>query len=1020
MKQLTTLLATLLISSSSFYAQCPGLNSNAFPTDITCFGFADGQISSSPSGGVGPFFYQLLDPNNNMISANSTGNFMGLVAGSYNLVIQDQGNACYDTTVVLVNEPDPIQAFETIVPDNGLSSGSISLTVIGGVNSYSFNWTGPNGFTSVNQDITGLEAGVYVVDIVDANGCFLTQTFTVLSAAISTTFYTMDPFCFGEPNGGISVTINGGTGSYNFQITDLSYNALFSSTSSTDYYNLIAGQYYYIATDLGSSYADTNYFELYDPAPVTVVESITHETCGQCNGAITLNVFGGTATYTVSWSNGSTTFNQSGLCSGTYTVDLYDANGCYSTYTYTVTSTGGTPFTGTTTPTASTCSNCDGSIAFTPTSGTAPYNYLWDDPTAQNTSSANNLCAGVYSVAVTDASGCTITFTDTVDTGAWVYGSVINSAPSSCLACDGSVEVTGAGGTGPYTYVNVLTQDTNSTGLFDSLCPNVNYVQVIDANGCSGIVSYTIAQIELPGLNFSDSTVDESTIGANDGSINISYDSGLYSDLDFLWQPDSSTSEDLYNVPNGTYWVQITDSASGGCGTYVSTVGVLASSAYISGQLYQDNNGDCSYNAGDSYLANVLITISDGTNTYTALTNSYGYYYVLVPNGSYTVEPTFPSNYTTSCGISQNVTIAGSNVSGVNFFATASPYEDLCVYNYGWGFTPGFTAYIYVYVQNNGNVTSDGDLSVVIPSGTTYLWSDITPSSVNGDTLFFSMSNLAPSSYSTFYIALDIPTWFQLGDIVEICSSIDLLGGGTDVNLACNNDCYYDIVVGSYDPNDKAVDPMGIDSPGYIETDENEFTYTIRFQNTGTAPAHNVYITDTLDAMLDRGTLQVLAASHDMYIEYYMDDVVRFRFDNIMLADSNSNEPESHGYVQFKINTKNAPQLTETVENTANIYFDFNEPVITNTTLNTYADFSSVSEESNSKLLVYPNPTNGKIHLSVQDQSSYKIIDMNGKLIQNGSAFANQSIEVSSLTSGIYFIEIESSSEILRSKFTKE
>lgn len=1097
MKNLTILLFATLFHFANLNAQCSGLSANAYPTDVICYGNADGTINSSPTGGFGPYFYQLLDPSNNMISANSTGDFTGLTAGSYNLVIQDQGNACYDTTVVIVNEPTPvtftnvvtdnscnglcdgaidtyvtggtggytynwmpggmttsnitglcsgtyqlvvtdangcnsdsviaineptaITVVETISPDNGSSNGSITITVGGGSGSYIYSWVGPNGFTSTSQNIAGLPGGVYTVDVTDANGCYSSNTYTIpTNSAMTTTFWTTDPWCFGSADGGIQVDITGGSGNYNFEITDPNYNVIYNSTSVSYFYGLVAGGYYYIVTDLGTNDADTNYFEIYDPMPVMVTETITDASCGQCNGAISLNVTGGITPYSVSWSNGSTTFNQSGLCPGTYSVDIYDANGCLSSYSYTIIDMGGTTFTGTTTSTDATCSNCDGSISFTVNGGTPPYQYMWDDPTIQTANPAINLCPGIYTLSVTDASGCTMVFTDTVNQGVVVNGSVISTTSSSCLACTGTAQFAGSGGTGPYTYVNVMTQDTNTTGYFDSLCPNVQYVEVIDANGCSGIVSYTIAQLGLNGLNYSSVVVDESGTGANNGSIDISYDSVTYPDLSFIWTPDSATTEDIFNLSGGNYWVYITDSTTGGCAQYNESVSTIATNAYITGFIYQDNDNNCSNSSGDGDLSNVLVTITDGTNTYTALTNNVGYYYVLVPNGTYTVTPTPPTGYSANCGTSSTVTVAGSMISGVNFGYYAPPFEDLCTNISSWGFVPGFTAYAYVYYSNHGNVVSSGELTVVLPAGMSYLWSGPTPTSINGDTLTYTLGYIAPSSSNYITIALGVPTWFQIGDPVEVCSSIDLLGGGTDVNLACNNFCYSSIVTGSYDPNDKAVQPMGIDTPGYIETNVDEFTYTIRFQNTGTAPAHNVYVTDTLDAMLDRNTLQVLSASHAYNVEFYQNDVVRFRFDNIMLPDSNVNEPESHGFIQFKINTANTPQLTETVENTANIYFDYNEPVITNTTLNTYADFSSVEYDEGMEFQLYPNPTNGMLFTTLQESVTYKIIDLEGKMIINGRLNAFEGINVNHLSNGLYFLEVTTSTGIVRDKFTKQ
>lgn len=1019
MKQTTILLAAFLFFSLNISAQCTGLNANISFTDLTCFGSNDGQIIASPTGGSGNYNYELLDQGNSSLGTNTSGAFSGLFAGNYSFVIEDIGNACFDTTTVTLNEPTPILVNETITANTSNNNGAITISVTGGSGGYSYNWTGPNGFTSTNQNISGLAGGTYTLVVTDNNGCFETLTYTV-NSIFSTTYYTIDPLCTGSADGGIQISVNGGSGSYIFEVLDFSFNSIYSSSSSLNYIGLPAGAYYYAVNDQVTLDSDTVYFELYDPFPITVVESITNTSCTQCDGSIILSITGGAAPYDCSWSNGSTTLNQYGLCDGVYNVSIYDANGCWVYYTYTVGNSGGSNIFASTSSMDATCGACDGSITVSATGGSAPYTYQWNDPTFQTLSTASGLCVGAYNVTVTDANGCSTTVSDVVSDGATVSGTTANITDASCAACDGSVQIIGAGGTPPYSYFNPVTSETNTTGVFDSLCAAPHYIEVIDANGCSGMVTFMIDQVGLSGLNYNSSITSESAPGANDGAIDISYDLTAYPNLTFLWLPDSATTADLYNLTGGTYSVTIMDSVSGGCVSYTEVVNTLPSNGYISGQIFQDNNSDCVFNTGDGYLSNVTVTVSDGTNTYTTITSSYGYYTVLVPNGTYTVTVNFPGNFTPTCGNSQTVTVAGNYITGINFGGNAPPFEDLCTYASGWGFAPGFTAYIYAYVHNNGNMTSSGELSIVIPSGTTYMGASITPSSINGDTLYFTLNAIPSGSYTTVYVYVGVPTWYQIGDPFDICSSVDLLGGGTDTNPACNDDCYYSVVVGSYDPNDKAVQPQGIDNQGFIETDVDEFTYTIRFQNTGTAPAHNVYITDTLDPMLDRSTLQVLAASHDMNIEFINNDVVKFRFNNIMLPDSNANEPESHGYVQFRISTMNTPQLTETVQNTANIYFDFNEPVITNTTLNTYADFSTVEASVADNLLMYPNPATTLLYTSAEEMTAYKILDINGKLVQNGTISPHESIDVQQLTPGLYFIELDTTGGILRNKFTKQ
>ncbi|MBK9459574.1 MAG: T9SS type A sorting domain-containing protein [Sphingobacteriales bacterium] len=142
------------------------------------------------------------------------------------------------------------------------------------------------------------------------------------------------------------------------------------------------------------------------------------------------------------------------------------------------------------------------------------------------------------------------------------------------------------------------------------------------------------------------------------------------------------------------------------------------------------------------------------------------------------------------------------------------------------------------------------------------------------------------------------------------------------------------IIIGSYDPNDKQAVPRGIGEQHIVAKNE-EIEFTVRFQNTGTADAINIFILDTLDLQnLDFSTLRMGIVSHE-YTTELTGNVLRINFDNIHLPDSTTNEPASHGFVKYHIRTKSNLNGGETINNTANIYFDYNAPITTNTTQHT-------------------------------------------------------------------------------------
>ncbi len=224
--------------------------------------------------------------------------------------------------------------------------------------------------------------------------------------------------------------------------------------------------------------------------------------------------------------------------------------------------------------------------------------------------------------------------------------------------------------------------------------------------------------------------------------------------------------------------------------------------------------------------------------------------------------------------------------------------------------------------------------------------------------------------------------------------------------------------VGSFDPNDKGAIPVGYGDEHFIKkTDDLE--YLIRFQNTGTAVAHNVVIKDPISEHLNPATLQPVASSHDYQMRISGEGLVEFIFENIMLPDSNSNEPASHGFIKYKILQKENNPIGTLIENYADIYFDFNEPIRTNTTFHTVGENYYVTvtgtenpNESGAELTVYPNPFSSEaifeINYSNQKEFYFKLIDITGKVMQEENVGNKFLFERGNTSSGIYFYQIHS------------
>ena len=281
--------------------------------------------------------------------------------------------------------------------------------------------------------------------------------------------------------------------------------------------------------------------------------------------------------------------------------------------------------------------------------------------------------------------------------------------------------------------------------------------------------------------------------------------------------------------------------------------------------------------------------------------------------------------------------------------------------------------------------------------------SDVTPTNINGSTYEWDITNLPLFESHTIAIRFLVPTSQTLGS--ELAASVSGITTISDADTTNNLDVLSNIVVGSYDPNDKTVSPSSI-TPAQAAS-HPKLEYIIRFQNTGTAEAINILVTDTLSNSLDISTLEIIASSHPVNASLSREmlsphrQVLKFHFDNIMLPDSNTSEPLSHGFVKFSIRLSDTLQIGESLGNIANIYFDFNEPVITNEALleNPLITFTS---NSAIPISLSPNPTTGIIRFqNIQGLEDITVIDIMGRVVWTGKPHRRQ-IDLSGLEEGLY------------------
>ncbi len=238
-----------------------------------------------------------------------------------------------------------------------------------------------------------------------------------------------------------------------------------------------------------------------------------------------------------------------------------------------------------------------------------------------------------------------------------------------------------------------------------------------------------------------------------------------------------------------------------------------------------------------------------------------------------------------------------------------------------------------------------------------------------------------------------------------------------DANPFIDIDCI--VNTSSYDPNDKQGLPLGVGDQHFIEQNQ-ALEYRLRFQNVGTDTAFNVVILDTLTNLLDIPTIRPGASSHPYEFELYGDGIIKFTFPNILLPDSTTNELGSQGFVKFKIQQERDLPLGSVIENSAGIYFDFNDPVITNTTMHTIGEVFPPFQVGvvgpvpvDNSLTIVPNPFNDRTVFKFENYTFKNALQLNvydalGRQVKRETINGNNyELYRGNLSPGIYFFRIQ-------------
>jgi uncharacterized repeat protein (TIGR01451 family) len=448
-------------------------------------------------------------------------------------------------------------------------------------------------------------------------------------------------------------------------------------------------------------------------------------------------------------------------------------------------------------------------------------------------------------------------------------------------------------------------------------------------------------------------------------------------------------------------------------------------SSSLSGKVYFDQNQNGIAEVGDAGLP--WKGVKNNTNNTVVYTNTNGNFVQYLANGDYVIQENFQaqSNFIlTSDSVSYHVSLNQSNATNLNFGAFTDAIEDSIIVN----FSPGLvrcntTVNNWITITNYSVFPFTGDVNLQFDDSLGFSFNNI-QGTLNGNTATWHIDSLMPFQSMTISFITQNPTVGFINNIPN--GTIDYSLSVTNPNILYSSNHSYNLLC-SYDPNFKEVNPPGVGFQNHT-LQNTPLEYTLHFQNMGNDTAFHVLVTDTLSSLLNPETFEYIAASHTVNITR-VGNILKFDFPHINLLPKSMNEPLSQGFVKFRIKTfENLPDYS-ILNNTANIYFDFNPAVITNTSLNTlvYELDANVEELSNlnNQVLVYPNPANKILTIDLQNINIENCIITNalGQTVYNSANEINVNhkiqLNISNLRAGVYFVKVRSGNGSYTAKFVK-
>ncbi len=588
-----------------------------------------------------------------------------------------------------------------------------------------------------------------------------------------------------------------------------------------------------------------------------------------------------------------------------------------------------------------------------------------------------------------------------------------NVAPATCNQNNGLVELTFTGGLPPYSvnFNGIPLGTMSNTFQISGLAPGVYSFSVIDQTNtlCTGDVSVIVNSILNFPPNINISSVPPSCDTCMDGTITALV-TGI-APFVYMWN-NGSTATNLTNLPCGSYNLVVTD--ANGCSSVASAVlncsGV--GTHYIRGKTFYDVNNDSVYNGGDYPLTNQSVKLLPSNQI--VYSNMNGDYSFLVDTGNYQVAfvPQAGSPFQQVNGNDTlNVTITNQSILNLDFpLLPDSAVSNYSAFSSFW--LPRCNTYqsLMTTVTNNGTTVDSLNVHVVFPPSVVFQSSN-NFATISGDTLIYSLSAVQPGQTVYLFSAFLLPAAGNQIPVVSYVNTINSNNSITSFDSILTNT----LVICGCDPNDKQVSPQ----IAFITIDST-LNYLIRFQNTGTDTTFKVVVIDTLDATINPVTFKLQATSHPCQV-FRENNILKFVFDNILLPDSNTNEPLSHGYIFFSVDVVDNSSCM-TVTNKAHIFFDANADVETPYAFTTFVVCVGLQENNkDSNLTVYPNPVLDVININFdfnnEHQYCFSLFNSIGQVVIDNQILSSSEINLlSELAAGVYLLEILDKTDNLKYK----